>query len=91
MIKLRNKGLISDQAIRDQVALVMFGGQDTSSYTISFAILLLAMHPKIEQRVMDELNTVFGDAPLDVDVTLEHLNQLIYLEQVIKVRNEIKS
>lgn len=62
----------------------MFGGQDTSSYTVSLAILLLAMHPKVEQRVMDELNTVFGDLPLDVDITMDHLNQLIYLEQVMK-------
>lgn len=84
LIKLRNKEVISDQEIRDQVHLVMFAGQDTSSYTIAMTLLLLAMHPKIESRVMDELNTVFGDLPPDFDLTMDNVNKLTYLEQVIK-------
>ncbi|XP_031620385.1 cytochrome P450 4c3-like [Contarinia nasturtii] len=84
LIKLRNQGIITDQEIRDQVHLIIFAGQDTSSYTIAMTLLLLAMHPKIEQRVIDELNTVFGDLPVDCDLTMEHLNALTYLEQVIK-------
>lgn len=84
LIKLRNRGKISDQAIRDQVALVSFGGQDTTSYTTSLTLLLLAMHPKIEQKVMDELNSVLGDTPIDADLTMEQINDLVYMEQVIK-------
>lgn len=84
LIKLRNKEVISDQEIRDQVHLVMFAGQDTSSYAIAMTLLLLAMHPKIENRVMDELNTVFGDSPPEFDLTMDCVNKLTYLEQVIK-------
>lgn len=81
LIRLRNRGIISDQEIRDQVHLIIFAGQDTSSYTISMSLLLLAMHPKIESRVMEELDAVF---PVDCDLTMDHVNKLVYLEQVIK-------
>lgn len=84
LIKLRNRGIITDQEIRDQVHLIIFAGQDTSSFTIAMSILLLAMHPTIEQRVMDELNEVLDDQPIDADLTMEQINRLTYLEQVIK-------
>ena len=84
LIKLRNRGIITDQEIRDQVHLIIFAGQDTSSYTIAMTILMLAMHPKIESRVMDELSSVFGDLPVDCDLTMDHVNKLTYLEQTIK-------
>lgn len=84
LLHLNSKGLISDQEIRDQVHLVIFGGHDTSSFTVAMAIILLAMHPKIEQRVMDELTEVLGDQPIDADLTMEQINRLVYLEQVIK-------
>lgn len=63
---------------------VIFGGQDTSSYTIAMTLLLLAMHPHIEQRVMDEIESVFGDSPIDADVTMDQVTQLTYLEQTMK-------
>lgn len=84
LIKLRNRGIITDQEIRDQVHLIIFAGQDTSSYTIAMTLLMLAMHPNIEQRVMDEINSVFRDTPVDCDLRMDHINKLIYLEQVIK-------
>lgn len=84
LIKLRNRGIITDQEIRDQVHLIIFAGQDTSSYTIAMTLLMLAMHPKIEKRVMDEINSVFEDTSVDCDLTMNHVNKLIYLEQVIK-------
>lgn len=84
LIRLRNKGLITDTELRDQVHLIIFAGQDTSSYSIAMTLLLMAMHPKVEQRVIDELNTVFGDLSIESDLTMEQINKLVYLEQVIK-------
>jgi cytochrome P450 len=45
-------------------------------------ILLLAMHPEIQDKVVVELKAVFGDQT--TDITAEHLHQLTYLHQVIK-------
>lgn len=84
LLKLHSKGLVTKKEMQEHAHLLIFAGHDTSTFTISTAILLLAMHSKIEQRVMDELNEVLGDQPLDVDLTMDQLNRLIYLEQVIK-------
>jgi cytochrome P450 len=46
------------------------------------AILLLAMHPDIQDRVVDELKSIFKDQ--DQEVTAEDCKNLVYLEQVIK-------
>lgn len=84
LISLYSKGLVTEAEIYDQTNLLVFGGNDTSSFTSSNAIVLLAMHPEYEARVMNEINEVFGDLPVDCEITTEHLNQLVYLEQVIK-------
>ncbi|XP_055308415.1 cytochrome P450 4c21-like [Sitodiplosis mosellana] len=84
LLKLYSKGIVTDQEIRDEVNLIIFAGHDTSAFTIAMAIFLLAIHPKIEKRVMKELNEVLGDQPVDADLTMEQVNQLTYLEQVIK-------
>lgn len=84
LLKLKSRGAVTDEEIREHVNLVIFAGHDTSAFTIAHTILLLAMHPKVESRVMDELNEVFGGQPIDSDLTMEQVNRLIYLEQVIK-------
>lgn len=44
-------------------------------------ILMLAMHPKFQEKVVEELHQVFQTE--DVEVTEKHLKQLVYLEYVI--------
>jgi docosahexaenoic acid omega-hydroxylase len=44
-------------------------------------ILLLAMHPKIQDKLVAELKEVLTDQ--DADITMEQLTQLVYLKQVI--------
>lgn len=84
LLKMQNEGMISDQEIRNHMLAIILAGQDTSSYTIAMTILLLAIHPKIETNVLDELDSVLGDLPLDYELTMDDINRLIYLEQVIK-------
>lgn len=81
---MHSKGIIDDQAIKDQVNLAIFAGNDTSALTISNAILLLAMHPHVQERLFEEVDRVFGGLPLDAPITYEHVVQLTYTEQVIK-------
>lgn len=50
--------------------------------TVSYIILLVAMHPNVQERIFQELRTVF--ASQDEDMTYEHMQQLPYLDQVIK-------
>lgn len=84
LIQLHYQGLVTEKEISDQVHLMIIGGNDTSAYTTSNTILLLAMHPMKQNRVMDEINSVFGDLPADCIITTDHINRLIYLDQVVK-------
>lgn len=76
LMKLHYQGAITDQELRDHVNMIIFGGHDTSAFTIALTILMIAMHPVVEQRIMDELNEV-------LDLTAEQINQLTYMEQVL--------
>jgi cytochrome P450 len=49
---------------------------------ISDVLLMLAMFPEIQQKVVDELKEVFGTA--DVPIDYDSLNRLTYLDLVIK-------
>lgn len=84
LFRLYSKGLIDDKGIKDQVNLMIFAGNDTSGLTISHTILMLAMHPEIQQRVFDEIDRVYANTPLGAPTTYEHITQLTYLEQVIR-------
>uniref|UniRef100_A0AAT9UU85 Cytochrome P450 3638D1 n=1 Tax=Maconellicoccus hirsutus TaxID=177089 RepID=A0AAT9UU85_MACHI len=57
-------------------------GSDTSSLTVSFVLLMLAMHPEVQEKVYDEIKTVFGDE--DRVVEPGDLKHLVYLEQCIR-------
>lgn len=86
LFRLHKKGAIDEKTIRDQVNLMLLGGTDTSALTVSHALLMLAMNPTIQDRVVEEINQVFGDVPLSAGScsTYEHVRQLIYTEQVLR-------
>lgn len=54
----------------------------TTSLNVSFNILFLALHPKVQERVVDEMRQVFFDKT--VLINYENLGKLTYLDLVIK-------
>ncbi|XP_022175937.1 cytochrome P450 4C1-like [Myzus persicae] len=77
-----NGGHFSDSDIRDEVVTMMTGGSETSAITVSFCLLMLAIHQDIQNKVYDEIYDIFGEG--DQIVTVEDTRRLVYLEQVIK-------
>lgn len=59
-----------------------FQGSETTALQSAHAMLLLAMHPKIQDRVVEELREVFYNDEVPVDY--ESITKLTYLERVIK-------
>lgn len=57
-------------------------GSETSALTLSYAILMLAMHQHVQDGLYDELRTVFDGQ--DEQASYEHLQRLTYLDRVIR-------
>ncbi|KAJ3641278.1 hypothetical protein Zmor_027790 [Zophobas morio] len=55
---------------------------ETTAVGASSVLLMLGMHPEVQEKVSEELQSVFGHS--DRDATLEDLSQLDYLDRVIK-------
>lgn len=58
-------------------------GQDTTTSAITFALYNIAKYPEIQQKCFNEVVEVFG-TDRELPATLSLLNQLTYLELVIK-------
>ncbi|CAH0394423.1 unnamed protein product [Bemisia tabaci] len=57
-------------------------GSETAAQTNCFVLLMLAIHPEYQEKVFEEQYNIFGNA--DKPVTLDDLDKMKYLEQVIK-------
>lgn len=72
----------SDIEIRDHVYTVIAAGFETSALQSAHIILLLAMHPDVQEKLYQEVSQVFPT--LDTEIEYESLNKLTYMERVIK-------
>lgn len=72
----------TDDEIRDHVYSVVAAGYETSSLLTAYTVLLLAMHPTIQDRVYDEIKLMNKSDENGIDN--EYLQRLSYLDMVIK-------
>ncbi len=71
---------MTDQQIRDEALILFVAGHETSANALTWLFYLLAQHPDVEQKILDELDTVVqGD-----EISFSHLPQLTYLMQSIQ-------
>jgi cytochrome P450 len=75
-----NGNRMSDQQLRDEVMTFFLAGHETTALALSWTWYLLAQHPEIESRLIDELKEVLnGRSP-----TIADLQRLRYTEMVVK-------
>ncbi|PSN53387.1 Cytochrome P450 4C1 [Blattella germanica] len=79
LLEASEKGTVklTDTDIREEVDTFMFEGHDTTSAGICWALFLLGSHPEIQ-----ELDRIFQGT--DRPITTRDLNEMKYLERVIK-------
>lgn len=71
---------LSDVQIHDEIMTLLAAGHETTAHTLTWTLYLLSQHTAQRNNLLAELSRVLqGRAP-----TVEDLNQLPYLEMVIK-------
>lgn len=80
---LMREGKFTDDNIFDQIVTLFVGGTDTSSVTIMSTLIMLAIHPEKQEKVVDELRTIF-DGSVDKEITYDDIRKMTYMEMVIK-------
>lgn len=71
---------LTDGEVRDQALIFLLAGHETTSTALTFAFHLLGHHPKVQQRLQEEVAAVAGDRPLRLD----DVRALSYCTMVLK-------
>ena len=71
---------MNDRQVRDQVLTLLLAGHETTAKALSWTFYLLSQHPEIEERLVQELNTVLGGRT----PTIEDLPHLPYSWMIIE-------
>ncbi|CAK1553504.1 unnamed protein product [Leptosia nina] len=79
---ITQSGGYNDLELREEVLTFIVAAMDTSAVTISFTLKVLGKYPKVQEKVFEELEAVFGDS--DRLLHRNDLPKLQYLERVIK-------
>ncbi|XP_063907299.1 cytochrome P450 4C1-like [Zophobas morio] len=77
----KQEGCIDDDGIREEVDTFMFEGHDTTSVAISYALMLIACHRDIQDRIYEEIQQVVTDSS---QLDYQTLQELKYMEMCIK-------
>lgn len=77
-------GAVDEKTLKDHIHMMLFAGNDTSSVAMSHILVMLAIHQDVQERVVDEVNRVLSNTPMDAPLTYESIEQLTYMERVIR-------
>jgi cytochrome P450 family 4 len=74
--------LLTDKDIREEVDTFMFEGHDTTASAIVFTLYNIAKFPVVQSKIYEECELFLGDK--NEPRSSQQMNELSYLEQVIK-------
>lgn len=78
---IMNEYKFTEQQIHDHI-VTFVSGYETWANALAHTILLLAMHPEIQDKCFEEINSVFHSEAIEIDT--DSMNQLQYLDLVQK-------
>ncbi|EDV91207.1 probable cytochrome P450 313a4 [Drosophila grimshawi] len=76
------RGIFSRKNIEAESNIMVFAAFETSSKTVGYALMLLAMFPECQERVFEEIKTLFPKSG-DFSVSYEEAQQMVYLDLVM--------
>lgn len=71
----------SDTEIREHLLTLQVTASDTTTNLVCACFMYMAMNQDVQQKVFEEIEEVFGG---DLNIEYERLNELKYLEMVVK-------
>lgn len=71
---------MNDKQLRDESMILIVAGHETSANALAWTLYLLSQHPEVEQKLLDEVNSIVGNR----SITADDLMQLNYTRQVIQ-------
>jgi len=80
LLQLGDNQKLTDEDIREEADNFLFAGHDTITTSVSTVVYILAKHPEIQEKILQEIEAVIGDEP----ITYSNLQNMKYLECVIK-------
>ncbi|KAG7300113.1 hypothetical protein JYU34_015653 [Plutella xylostella] len=82
LLDAERQGQIQLDGIREEVNTFMFEGHDTTAMALTFALMLLAEHREVQDKIYEELEGIFGSS--DRTPSMADQAAMKYLEAVIK-------
>uniref|UniRef100_A0A182Q6G4 Cytochrome P450 n=1 Tax=Anopheles farauti TaxID=69004 RepID=A0A182Q6G4_9DIPT len=73
---------LTEEHIQDHIDTMIAAGHDTTATTMSNLLLMLAIHPEVQETVYQEVMSVCPDKTKPI--TMEEANKLVYTEMVCK-------
>ncbi|CAH2050525.1 unnamed protein product, partial [Iphiclides podalirius] len=75
-------GLIDTAGVEEEVDTFIFEGHDTTASGLTFLLMLIANHPYIQDRIVEELKEIFRDTKRAA--AMEDFAAMSYLDRCIK-------
>ena len=76
--------MLSDEEIESNLFLFMFAGHETTANTLVYMIYLLAIFPERQTWVVQEIDEIFSEVPLDNEISYKvFFNRLTRLKAVM--------
>lgn len=82
LMMLKRDGFVDNDVIHDHLLTIFFAGSLTTPSAVITTLIMLAMHPEYQDKVVAELRDVFES--VDAPVTRDSLAQLTFVEMVLK-------
>ncbi|CAF1266354.1 unnamed protein product, partial [Didymodactylos carnosus] len=59
LLSMMHEEQLTMDDIQEEVDTFMFEGHDTTTGGLKFAMFLIALHPNVQQKLHDEMDTIF--------------------------------